>query len=206
MIVRFQPGKSSISLEGAGRLMTCREFDSVEEWDDRYRYELIHGVLVVSSLPLPSETGPNQALGVWLVNYQEQHAQGHHLDATLPEQLVHLESGRRRADRLIWTGLGRMPNVERDLPSIVIEFVSESKRDWRRDYDEKKHEYMAMGIGEYWIIDRFRRAMTVVRLQADGFSEDVYPEKATYKTPLLPGFKLSLKKLFAIADRWTQAT
>jgi hypothetical protein len=85
-----------LGLESAGALLTPREFDAVGAWDEDYRYELIHGVLVVAALPLPMETGPNETLGVWLANYQ---MQGGTLDGTLPEQYVHLIDSRRRADK-----------------------------------------------------------------------------------------------------------
>lgn len=194
--------KPDLGLASAGALMTPREFDAVDNWDENYRYELIHGVLIVAALPLPMETGPNETLGAWLLAYQ---MQGGALDGTLPEQYVRTSVSRRRADRLIWVGLGRYPNVKKDSPSIVVEFVSASRKDWRRDYVEKKEEYMALGIGEYWIIDRFRRKLTVVRNLGIEYVEEVIPERRTYKSPLLPGFKLSLKKLLAVADAWSRS-
>jgi hypothetical protein len=68
--------------ESAGMLMTPEEFDAIEDYDENYRYELIHGVLVVSPLPLPLETGPNELLGHYLLGYQESHSQGSSLDLT----------------------------------------------------------------------------------------------------------------------------
>src|SRR5439155_13482440 len=99
----------------AGALLTPEEFDAIGEWDENYRYELIHGVLVVTPIPSAEETGPNEELGRWLLNYREQHAQGSSLDYTYPEQYVRTRTGRRRADRLIWVGLGRLPNRRVDL-------------------------------------------------------------------------------------------
>jgi Uma2 family endonuclease len=194
--------KRIVGLASAGALMTPKEFDAIRDWDENYRYELIHGVLVVAALPLPMETGPNETLGVWLANYQ---MQGGELDGTLPEQIVRTHESRRRADRLIWVGLGRYPNVGKDLPSVVVEFVSSSKRDRARDYVEKKNEYMALGIAEYWIIDRFRRTLTVVRNAGSAYEEEVISEKATYKPSCLRGFKLPLKKLLAVADAWSRS-
>ena len=43
--------------ESAGMLMTPEEFDAVNDYDENYRYELIHGVLVVNPIPNPEETG-----------------------------------------------------------------------------------------------------------------------------------------------------
>jgi hypothetical protein len=61
---------------------------------------------------------------------------------------------------VIWTGLGRTPNFRTDVPRVVVEFVSEGRRNWQRDYVVKREEYQELGVGEYWIIDRFSRTMT----------------------------------------------
>jgi Uma2 family endonuclease len=194
-----------LGLELAGTLMTPEEFDAVEDYDDAYRYELINGVLVVTSVPLPAETGPNEMLGYLLLAYRQQHPQGNTLDGTLPQQYVRTARGRRLADRLIWTGLGRVPNPRRDQPRIAAEFVSASRRDRRRDYEEKRQEYMEAGIAEYWIIDRFRRTLTVVRNQPDGIQELVIGENEIYRPDLLPGFELAVGPLLAVADHWAEA-
>ena len=49
--------------ELAGTLMTPDEFDAVEECDELYCYELIHGVLVVTPPPAEGQRGPNDLLG-----------------------------------------------------------------------------------------------------------------------------------------------
>src|SRR5438270_10340593 len=87
----------------AGTLMTPREFDRAE-FVEGWRYELINGVLVVSPIPLESESDPNEELGRLLRNYQESHPQGGALDKTLPERTVKTKRNRRRADRVIWAG------------------------------------------------------------------------------------------------------
>lgn len=185
-----------------GQRMTAAEFDAISEWDPEYRYELIHGVVVVNPIPLESEADPNGELEYLLRFYAEHHPEGGALDATMAERYVHLPGGsRRRADRVIWTGLGRVPQPQVDVPTIVVELVSRRIRDRRRDLVEKRAEYAAAGVREYWIIDRFRRNMTVYA----GDSEQVVSETETYATPLLPGFELPLARLFAIADRWNQS-
>jgi Uma2 family endonuclease len=181
----------------AGTLMTPDEFDAVTEYDERFCYELIHGVLVVTPIPLAEETGPNEKLGQLLLNYREEHPQGSSLDYTLPEQYVMTGNSRRRADRLIWCGLGRAPDVRSDLPAIVAEFVSAAKRDRHRDYVGKRAEYLALGIREYWLFDRFQRILTVIRA---GAADHVVKENDVYRTPLLPGFELVPARLFAVAD------
>jgi Uma2 family endonuclease len=188
--------------DSAGMLLTPEEFDEITDCDDGYRYELIRGVLVVAPVPSEAEASPNDELGAMLRQYQREHPQGAALDETIPERYVRTSIGRRRADRVVWTRLNRRPDPATDVPAIVAEFVSPSRRDRRRDYEEKRREYQEAGVVEYWIIDRFVRQMTVYRNAPEGPSEIAVAEAETYQTPLLPGFELPLARLLAAADRW----
>lgn len=188
----------------AGVRMSPQEFDAIEDYDDRYRYELVRGVLVVNPIPSEAEGGPNELLGHYLLKYSESDPSGAALDATLPERYVQIADSRRRADRLIWTGLGRLPDPLVDAPTIAVEFVSKGKANWRRDYVEKKDEYLAVGVIEYWVIDRFQRRMTVFRPGPSGAEELIVAEEERYSTPLLPGFELPLAALLASADKWSK--
>jgi Uma2 family endonuclease len=152
----------------------------------------------VNPIPSEAEGDPNEELGHLLRLYRDQHPEGRSLDKTLTERYIRTHDSRRRADRVIWAGLGRRPDPKVDVPAIAVEFVSRSRRDWRRDYEEKRGEYLAIGVAEYWIIDRFRRTLTVYRLQ----DEQVIHEAETYRTGLLPGFELPLAHLLALADEW----
>jgi Uma2 family endonuclease len=192
--------------ELAGILLSPEEFDAVEECNELYNYELVHGVLIVAPPPAVGEREPNDQLGHLLRSYKDQHPQGTALDLTLPEHLIRTPDSRRRADRVIWTGLGRIPNTRQDQPTIASEFVSASKRDFQRDYIDKRDEYLQAGVREYWIIDRFRRRLTVMRGGADQVTEMVITEQETYTTPLLPGFALPLAQLLAVADAVEQGT
>ncbi|MGA2702710.1 MAG: Uma2 family endonuclease [Isosphaeraceae bacterium] len=195
-----------IGPQSAGLRMTVEEFDALppSRFVKGYRYEVIRGVLIVSPSPGPGERGPNDELGYLLRQYHETHPQGSVIDDTLPEQTVSA-THRRRADRVIWVGLGRVPDELSDIPAIVIEFVSSRRRDAVRDYEEKRDEYLAAGVKEYWIIDRFRRVMTVYRKGLAGPTYDIVTETQSYETGLLPGFVLPLSRLLAKADDWTRA-
>jgi Uma2 family endonuclease len=183
----------------AGMLLTPEEFDRAR-FEDGWRYELINGVLVVSPYPARNERDPNEELGYWLRRYQEEHPQGSSLDLTLHEETLECGKNRRRADRVIWAGLGRLPK-EGEPPTIVGEFVSEGKVNQERDYVAKRAGYRAIGVREYWIIDRFRRCLTVLLFGQDKDEERLIPEGKTYTTPLLPGFKLPVARLLKLADR-----
>ncbi len=183
--------------ESTGILMTPQEFDRAD-FIEGWRYELINGVLIVSPTPSLKERDPNEELGRWLRNYQEDHPQGAALDHTIHEHTVITRRNRRRSHRVIWAGLGRLPR-KNETPTIIAEFVSSGKRDRTRDYEEKRREYLAIKVQEYWVIDRFERLMTVF---LPGGKKKIVRENQCYKTPLLPGFELSLAKLLAMSDRW----
>ena len=138
---------------------------------------------------------------ILLRNYQDSHPKGRALDKTLAERHVFSGRNRRRGDRVIWAGLGRLPKPRRDPPTIVVEFVSAGRRNRHRDYVEKRREYKALGVQEYWVIDRFRRIMTVYGAKVSTAGKTI-SEKGVYSTPLLPGFKLPLARLFVLADEW----
>jgi Uma2 family endonuclease len=200
---RADAGASPLVLrpDMAGTLMTTEEYDAAEvDDDDGHRYELLGGRLIVSPAPNPLERSPNEMLGHILLTYLETHEQGASMDYSLPENDVEIDENRRRADRVIWAGLGRAPDPRTDPPTIVVEFVSKGRSDRIRDYVEKRAEYLEAGAKEYWIFDRFKRCMTVVR-GSDEHPEDVVVfEDDVYTTPLLPGFELPMKRLFKAVD------
>jgi Uma2 family endonuclease len=90
--------------------------------------------------------------------------------------------------------------VRTDPGTIAIEFVSAGRRNRQRDYVEKRQEYGAAGIKEYWIFDRFRRTLTVVAYAPTGPLEAIFSEAETYESPLLPGFIVPLARILAAAD------
>jgi len=193
----------------AGMPMTLDEFETAD-FETGHRYELIHGILIVTPPPLEEERDSNEELGHWLRNYQESHPQGKALDLTLPEQNIRTAKQNRRPDRAVWAGLGRRPRTRgpvarRDVPAILIEFASRRPADKRRDYEEKQVEYRDLGVKEYWIFDRFRRWMTIYSWQGPQWTSRVARAGEVYTTPILPGFELNLDRLLAIADRHRDA-
>ena len=193
-----------IDLDSAGMILAPEEFDAIEEYDDRYRYELIEGVLVVNPIPSEGESAPNELLGGLLFAYKEYHSQGKSLDKTLPERYIRVGNSRRRADRVIWAGLGRTPHFATDVPCIAIEYVSRSRRDRNRDYVLKRDEYLQAGVQEYWLIDRFDHSMTVFRFNAGQIETITLSRTEIYSTPLLPGFELPLARILDEADDCSQ--
>jgi Uma2 family endonuclease len=182
-----------------GILLTAEEFDSAR-FTPGFRYELLHGVLIVKPAPSLSERDSNDELGHRLRAYRETHPRGPALDATAPEHELKIGSHRRRADRGIWCGLGRLPRPD-EPPAIVIEFVSAGRRSRERDDEEKLIEYPTIGVREHWGFDRFTQRLTNYQF-GPPLRKRVLTKSQTLRTPLLPGFVLPLAQLFALANRW----
>ena len=195
---------TNLAFDSAGTRMTAAEFDAIEEWDEPYRCELIRGVFIVSPYPSPPHGGVNGYLGNLLFLYKHDQPDAP-IDGTLTDFYVATtDETRRSPDRVIWTGLDRDPKPSRDIPSIVVEVVSPGKRAWLRDYVDKRDEYLAIGVKEYWVVDRFARNMSVFIATESGFSESLINEDESYETDLLPGFTLKLSDLLAEGDRWEE--
>jgi Uma2 family endonuclease len=183
----------------AGMQMTKEEFLAHDEWEVGPRYELIRGVLIVSPAVSGAERYPNDELGRLLRNYQDAHPGI--IDDTAYECDVRTSNGIRRVDRAIFMNLGRAPKAIGDVPAIIIEFVSYGRRNAERDYIEKRGEFLALGVQEYWVFDRFDRTLCVFTGTVADPRSRVVTAVENYTTPLLPGFVLPLKKIFEIADR-----
>jgi Uma2 family endonuclease len=183
-----------------GILMTPQEFDR-SEFEEGWCYELINGVLIVTPIPFWNEADPNEELGYLLRRYRDEHPQGAALNATCSERYIRAGENRRRPDRAIWAGLGRLPR-KGERPTIAVEFASKRKRDRERDYVTKRDEYLRVGVKEYWIIDRFTHTLTVYTRVNGKKRKRVFKQDQIYQTDLLPGFELPLARLFALADQW----
>src|SRR3954452_15047747 len=143
----------------AGMLLTSGVFDRAQ-FKDGWRYELINELLIVTPVASRDIRDPNDELGCSLRNHGESHPLGRALDFTVNNEIIRTKTNRRLADRGIWTGVGRTPRLH-EPPNIVIEFVSKGRVNRDRDYFAKRAEYREIGVNEYWIIDRFAKAMTV---------------------------------------------
>ena len=84
-------------------------------------------------------------------------------------------------------------------PGIVVEVLSQGTR--KRDLTIKRQLFDREGVREYWIVDPERNTVAVYRRAADGSLPLTVTldakDAATLTTPLLPGWELSLLRLFA---------
>jgi Uma2 family endonuclease len=183
-----------------GRMMTREEFEQADE-EPGFRYELARGALEVTMTP-----GIPHAFMVWLLL-------GRVRDYEVQRPDIILLAGGSAEFRL-WVpemGSGRHPDVAvvvrgavrdpRDhfRPALVMEVVSEGAAAYERDYVAKREEYLAYGIYEYWIVDRFQQRVTVLIRVGDTWSETIFAAPHSAKGVVLPGFSV------AVADLWDAA-
>ena len=80
----------------------------------------------------------------------------------------------------------------------MVEVLSESTR--RTDEVRKPKLYERVDVLEYWIVDPDLETVEVYRKAAGGFDRPIELSREaddSLTTPLLPGFKAPLAKLFA---------
>ena len=90
------------------------------------------------------------------------------------------------------------PKNVQGAPALVIEVLSPSTR--RRDLGIKRELFARGGVREYWIMDGRLNRIDVHRRGADGALTVAHQLEASadavLTTPILPGFELSLNRLF----------
>lgn len=92
--------------------------------------------------------------------------------------------------------LDRLKETYLDGPAdLVMEIVSKESR--LRDRGDKRAEYEAAGIPEYWLIDPERREVELNRLDERGRYRPAEPdEKGYYASAVIPGFRLKAEWLW----------
>ncbi len=186
------------------------EFPRQGEWTERkylWLPEDVHAELksgCLEFLPMPTW------IHAWIIDYLHDLLKA----CVRPRKLGHTASsqvrvrttpGQIREPDVVFLKPDRLPNPR--LPSegadLVIEVVSESHGDRERDYEEKRLEYAAAGIPEYWIVDPQKEAIIVLTLPAEATHYLVHGEfrqgqQAT--SVLLPEFVIDVTACFAAGN------
>lgn len=86
--------------------------------------------------------------------------------------------------------------------SLMMEVVSPDSKSRKRDYDEKRSDYAAGGVQEYWIVDPQDERITVLTLPEGGgeYAEHgVFSPGELATSVLLEGFAVDVKACFEAA-------
>ena len=168
--------------------------------DDGMRHEIIDGVHYVTPSPVRRHQQLMGRLHLAIGNFLELHQDIGEvylspLDTVFsPWDVVEPDLVFVAADQL---DILTEPNIQ-GAPALVVEILSPSTR--RRDLGIKRQLFDRGGVREYWVVDPKAHELTVYRRPTGGglvATEQLSAyQDATLTTPLLPGFSLSLTKLF----------
>jgi len=170
-------------------------------------YELLESGELIE---LPYENRTNVLLALALFRYLEQFLAWDlfSLNATAIEvapMTIKLPNGRTRRirqrsripDLMVLSELGATQILNRhnglaldhDDPLLIVEFVSQSNSD--EDYTDKRSQYEARGVREYWIADRHQGQVVVLSLEDSRYQEQCYQADQVIQSPLFPDFALT---------------
>jgi len=166
------------------------------------REEIIEGELFVSSQPDWRHQETSDNLVVELKLWVRKTGRGKVLSA--PGVIFDDENA--VAPDVVWISPERADQVLGDdgklhaAPDLVIEILSPGTRNVRRDRETKLRLYSVRGVREYWIADWDNRSLQVHRRENARLSlTATLSAEDELSSPLLPGFKVAVSRLFPAA-------
>lgn len=167
--------------------------------DDGKRYEIIDGDLSMARQPDWHHQFACVRLARFLDEWNEQTGTG----------IVNAAPGIIFADDdnvvpdVVWISRERRVNALKEdgklhaAPELVVEVLSPGEPNADRDRETKRKLYSRRGVQEYWVVDWqlrqveiYRREQAALVLIATLFAQD------TLESPLLPGFRCQVQRLF----------
>jgi Uma2 family endonuclease len=167
--------------------------------DDDNRYEIIDGELFVSKQPHYYHQHVCGQIYFLLREWRDRTGLG---QAIFAPGLIFADDDDVVPD-VVWissAGLSRALAEDGKLhsaPELVVEVLSPGASNLRRDREAKLKLYSRRGVSEYWIIDWTARAIEVFRRENEELRlSSTLQESDLLESPLLPGFSVSVSKLF----------
>ena len=185
-----------------GRRMSLAAFDHAKV-QEGYCYELGRGVIVVSDVPKKRHLYQVGSIRDQLTAYKLAHPGRIQIIAGGSDCKIMVEGyeSERHPDLAVYMTLP--PEEGEDfwyiwIPELVIEVISPGSK--LRDYQEKREEYLAFGVREYWIFDAKKREMLVLKRVGGRWRDRIVRPPKLYQTRLLPGLRFSCAQVFQAAD------
>lgn len=135
-----------------------------------------------------------ELLKAWVVRHQL----GKVYVAPVP---VRLGAREYREPDLFFVTTARVKKAQGKYPDgadLVMEVVSGSRDDRKRDLVEKRYDYAQAGIPEYWIVDPDEGLIIVLRLEGEAYVEQGrFGAGQTATSHLLTGFAVPVDEVWA---------
>lgn len=165
--------------------ITLEEFDAMER-DERFRYELIDGTVLMS----PRPTRDHQR-----INFKLAKAIDGLLDTPKCEVLQEIELPLNKTSIVPDLSIicGDECKDENSLPLVVIEILSPSTA--QHDLFYKLNKYHDLGISEYWIVDPKAKSITIHYFFNK--TAETFGLGDTAASLVRPEIQIELAKLFA---------
>ncbi len=165
-------------------------------FETNHLVELSDGKLAVLEMPSRWHQKILGRMFLAISLFLQKHTLGEVYFSALP---VRLWAGKFREPDLVFVSnarLATMPDDYLGVPDLVAEIISESNQ--KHDRVTKVKEYARAGIPEYWLIDPDAHRIEVYLLDGKRYALHATLTGANTLTSFqLPGFELSLTKLFA---------
>lgn len=179
--------------------LTVHDLEGLPE-DDGRRYELIEGDLHVTTQPhLEHQIVADAVCGLLRVWNRRQGAGG--LAVSAPG--VIFDEDEAMAPDVIWISAERLATARHPdgklhgAPDLAVEILSPGAKNEKRDRQIKPARYAYWGVREYWLVDRFTRAVAVYRLDGPALVLiATLTETDTLTSPILSGFAAPVAELF----------
>ena len=192
------------SVATAEQRMTYRDLARLP--DDGLRHELLDGEHVVTPSPNTAHQRIVWNLASELAAFLDATPAGTALFAPFDIKLSPLTVV---VPDLVYFAADRFARVVNEkyataAPDLVVEILSPGTR--RRDRGRKRAIYEREGVAEYWIVDPEAKDVTVFRRAAPGecFAPPVVlaeAQRATLTSPLFPGLRIPLARVFRLSAR-----
>ncbi len=189
--------------------MSALAAEAVERWTiadlesyptvEGQRYEIVAGELLVSTQPHWMHQRACGRLFAALDSWSTETGLGEASQA--PGVIFDVENA--VAPDVVWVSADRLAQVLgedgklHEAPDLVVEVLSPGASNARRDREAKLRLYSVQGVREYWIADWEARRLQVYRRQGAALQLAVtLLAEDDLTSPLLPGFKVQLARLF----------
>ena len=145
--------------------MTVSEWEALPEDESG---ELVDGLLVEEEVP----DFIHEAVISWLLATFRTWVipRGGYAFGSEAKFVVGPSRGRKPDVSVFFTRKGRIPRrgAGRAAPDIMVEVLSPTPRDGRRDRVEKLEDYARFGVPFYWIVDPEQRSIEILERSVDG--------------------------------------
>jgi Uma2 family endonuclease len=179
---------------------TVRDLDLFPDPIDDTRYEILGGELHVSHQPHWRHQMATTRMIFAVEGWSAATESGYVLDA--PGVIFSQEDA--VAPDLVWVAGDRFALVAEDdgklhlAPDLVVEVLSPGPVNATRDREIKLDVYSRYGVREYWIVNWEDRSVQIFRRENQQLQiTATLTLEETLTSPMLPGFALALRRLFA---------